>query len=55
MEIVRYVNKPLIEEFKKDKIDLWEFIKLSCYQIYEDGSINIPIKIIIPELPEGDK
>ena len=49
MEIIRYVNEALIEEFKKEKIDLWEFIKLSCYKTYADGNINIPIKIIIPD------
>jgi hypothetical protein len=58
MEIKRFTSQEKINELKNNEITIFDFIKQSyphkgsyCYCSWYD----IEIKIIIPELPEGDK
>jgi len=54
MEIIRYVNGELIEEFKNHEIGLIDFIRRSgISNEYSDfGRKDIPIKITIPDEEE---
>ena len=55
MEIIRYVNKATLESFLNHNETLEGLLKLSEVTCTPVSVGNIPIKIIIPELPEGDK
>jgi hypothetical protein len=56
-QIVRYVSKEMIKNLRNWNINLDEFIRSSRaekgeYAWWEGGYREIPIKIIIPEIPE---
>jgi hypothetical protein len=61
MEKIGYISENTINELKRNTIGKILTIHLeSSTSVFTDGSgyfynHNIPIKIIIPELPEGDK
>ena len=54
MEIIRYVSKAMLGVFLNDGLEIETFL-YSYSKKKKDKFHIIPIKIIIPELPEGDK